>query len=139
MKKYTLPLILAAGLALLSACTTSSHILVGQVRTPTDPAQVKIYATPPKHYEPIAVVSADSKGSFHVSAQGKVDAAMERARNEAAALGANGLLFQDVRETGPGVTSAVGVGPSSNRVFAGVSSGPLHKQVTLLAIFVTEQ
>jgi len=139
MKIPTILFTIAAGfVALLSSCTTS-HILVGPTRTPTDPARVKIYATPPKHYETIAVVSADSKVSFQLSAQGKVDTAMERARKEAAALGANGLLLQNVSDSGGGVSSVVGVGTHSDHSFVGVSSGATNKQVTLLAIFVTEE
>lgn len=141
MKTIILSALLITGaFALLTGCTTS-HVLVGHLRPATDPAQVKVYYTPPKHYEPIAVISADSRASFRLGAQGKVDAAMERAKREAASLGANGLLFQNLGEGGPQVGAGLGtkVGSTSNATVVGISSGGLDKTVTVVAVFVTEE
>lgn len=122
---------------LLVGCSTS-HVIVGKTRVPTDPAQIKIYFAPPKHYETIAVVSADSNASFRFSAQGKVDAALERAKRDAARLGANGLLLQTLGESGSVmVGNAMSSGSSTS--FVGVSGGGLIKTVSVLAVYVTEE
>jgi hypothetical protein len=135
MKNTTI--ILSLLLILLIGCSTS-HVIVGNRRAPTDPEQIKIYFSPPKHYETIAVVSADSNGSFQFSAQGKIDAALERAKRDAASLGANGLLLQTLGENGS-VIVANGVSSGSNTSFVGVSAGGLIKTVSVLAIYVTEE
>ena len=66
--------------------------MIGAAQTPTDPAQVRIFLHPPADYEEIAMVSANSRGSFRWSLQGNTDLALERLKEEAAKLGANGLL-----------------------------------------------
>ena len=143
MKTVTLSSLLAAGaLALLCGCTTS-HVLVGPTRAPANPAAVRVYYAPPKHYEAIALVSADSKASFQITAQGRVDAALERAKREAASLGANGLLLKGVEPGGASVGVGLGTGHRTGATLAttavGVSSGPLDKVVNAVAIFVSEE
>lgn len=86
-------LIIIVGAVFLSACT-SSHIIVGKTRPPSRPEDIKVYLDPPKKYEQIALVDADSNASFKFSAQGKVNAALERMKQEAAKLGANGILLR---------------------------------------------
>lgn len=144
MKKTALIGILAAGmLALLAACSTTTRVMVGQLRPPSNPALVKVYYTPPKHYAPIAIVSADSQGSFQLTAQGRVDVALARAKNEAASLGANGLLFQKLDEVGPspnvGIATIDKSASNATSAFVGVSGGRLNKGLTAVAIFVTEE
>lgn len=70
----------------------SSHVMIGQTRPAVDPSEVKIYLNPPARYEEIAIVIADSRGSFRWSSQGTTDLALQRLKEEASALGANGLL-----------------------------------------------
>ena len=125
-------------MALLLAGCTTSHVIVGNKRPPTDPAKIKIFAKPPKVYETIAIVSSDSNSSFRFSAQGKVDAAMARAKKDAAKLGANGLLLQGLGETG-GVMVGTGTTSGSSTTFVGTSGGGLIKTVSVVAIYVTEE
>lgn len=66
--------------------------MIGVPQPPTDPAQVRIFLHPPADYEEIAMVSANSRGSFRWSLQGNTDLALERLKEEAAKLGADGLL-----------------------------------------------
>jgi hypothetical protein len=68
------------GLGILAAllcagCTNfhSSHVMIGQRRPAVDPAEVKIYLNPPARHEEIAMVTADSRGSFRWSSQGTTD------------------------------------------------------------------
>ncbi|MGH8133888.1 MAG: hypothetical protein ACRETP_11780 [Steroidobacteraceae bacterium] len=96
--------------ALLAACASSSHVLVGHARPPISPDQVKIYLEPPVGYEEIATLDASS-GSFS-SDQKKTDQAMARLKAEAAKLGANGILLQGVEKQQSG-SIGVGLGGTS--------------------------
>jgi hypothetical protein len=105
-------LALGAGIAvLLTSCAGSptSHVLTGKARAPIDPAQVKIYASPPAKYEEIAIIDASSSGSGASTEQARTDAMIQRMREEAAKLGANGVIVQRTGHQGGG-GSGVGVG-----------------------------
>ena len=112
--------------ALLVSCTTA-HVMVGHARPPVDPATVKVYSVPPKHYEEIARVASDSKGAFRFTPQGNMDAALERAKSEAASLGANGLLLQEVPHSG----GMFGLWGSDEQL--------VLKNVNAFAIYVTQE
>lgn len=128
-----------SALFLLICCSCSTnHVIVGTVRPLTNPDQIKVYLSPPKHYESIAVVSSDSNGSFRFSGQAKVDAAMARAKKDAAKLGANGLLLHSLGDSG-GVTVGNAVVNGSSASFVGVSGGGLIKTVSVIAIYVVEE
>lgn len=92
--------VLAAILCAGCANYHSSHVLVGPIRPPVDPSSVRIFLHPPANYEEIALVKADSRGSFRWSSQGTTDLALERLKNQAAQLGANGLLNLSLGELG---------------------------------------
>jgi hypothetical protein len=135
---------------IFSAGCSTSHVVVGHPRPATDPSQVKLYATPPKKYEQIAIVSSDSNASFRFSAQGKMDAALDRAKRDAAKLGANGLLLQSIRDTrnetfGNPTTSSQStitghqVDSPANTPYYGPSGGTLVKTIRAVAIYVTEE
>jgi hypothetical protein len=96
----------ATMVAALSACATS-HVIVGHTRPPISPDQVQIYVHPPAaHYEEIALLDTSSKGSFAITAQGKTDKVIERLKDEAAKLGANGILLQGVTNESAGSVSS---------------------------------
>jgi hypothetical protein len=96
---------------LLAGCAgTASHVLVGDPRTPVDPAEVQIYLQPPSRYDEIAIVTADNRGSWQWSAQGASDAALERLKTEAASLGANGITGLMIGSGWSGSTAALGLG-----------------------------
>jgi hypothetical protein len=81
---------------LLTACGTS-HVLIGSVRAPVPPDRVRVYLEPISgKYEEIAVVRASSRYSLSLSAVGKGDVVIRRLQEEAAKLGANGVLLQDL-------------------------------------------
>lgn len=79
---------------LLSACSSSSHVLLGKERTPVSPQMVVVYSTPPAAFEKIAIVKSSSRNAWRFTEKGKRAAAMERLKEEAASLGANGLIIQ---------------------------------------------
>lgn len=121
----------------------SSHVLIGQARPPVAPSQVRIFISPPAHYEQIAVVMADSRGSFRWSSQGTTDLALQRLKQEAAALGADGLLDLRMGEPyaasptlGTGVAYGWGGPPSGYGLGASLAVAAPFKSATALAIRV---
>jgi hypothetical protein len=134
----------AALLLLLSGCSTSSHVMLGAARPPISPDAVKIYSVPPEKYEQIASLNATSQGTMAFSSQANMDAAIGRLKNEAAKLGANGVLLQTIQDQqsgsiGVGGGSSSYGGNSATGVGAGGSFGITNKAVTGIAIYVPPQ
>ncbi len=128
-------------IALLAGCA-SSHVMLGKARPPISPDDVRIYQRPPDApYEEIARVDASSTGSFAFTAQGKTDAVIKRLKEEAAKLGANGVLLEGIGDqesgsigtsggsTSYGGSSAVGGG-------IGINAGLTRKVGGGVAIYV---
>ena len=130
----------AAALTLLG-CSTSSHVMIGTARPPISPESVRVYLQPPPKYEQIATLDASSQGSFALTSQQNMDKAMARLKEEAAKLGANGVLLQGVQDQqsgsiGTGVgSSSYGPG-SSTGVGVGGSFGIYNKAAHGIAIYV---
>lgn len=82
---------LCAVVLLLGACATATVIPVGNVRAPIDPAQVRIYAQPPPHYEVVAILTGNSQ--LEGTGQAGVNDVIKKLKQEAAKLGANGVLI----------------------------------------------
>jgi hypothetical protein len=135
------PAVLAAVSMSLLACV-SSHVLVGTQRPPIPPDQVRIYLRPPpQHYEEIAILDTSSRHSFSLTAQGKTDAVIRRLKAEAAKLGANGVLLEEVGNQASGsVGSGVGASTSGGHASFGIgistSSTTFQKNGSGLAIYV---
>jgi len=101
---------------LLEGCASSSTHLLAPARPAVDPAAVRIYRTPPQHYQEIAVLDATSGAKFaHGSPQGEAQV-LQRLKEEAAKVGANGVLVTLLGDRSRGVLG-VGVGGG------GISSG----------------
>lgn len=133
---------LLATLLVVAGCSTSSHVVVGNVRPPTKPENVKLFLQPPKKYEQVGLVNADNIGSTAVSNQRKINVAVARLKKEAAKLGANGILLGNVSGSGGVVvssTSGYQVGSTFNSTGVGVVSGGHIKNVSGIAIYVTEE
>jgi hypothetical protein len=95
---------------LLAAGCVTSHVIIGKVRPAISPDQVTLYLRPPAaKYEEIAILDTSSKDSFSFTAQGKSDAVINRLKGDAAKLGANGILLQDVADQAVG-SGGLGVG-----------------------------
>jgi len=99
--KYILPLLLLVSI-IISGCSASSHIIVGDLRTPTLPELVVIYSKPPANYEEIAIIDASSKHSWAITDQGRIEVAVKRLKEEAANLGANGILLKGTGDLSAG-------------------------------------
>ncbi len=78
---------------LLLGCASSSSILIGKARLPISPDDVKLYIKPPSKYEEIAILDSSSRSSWAVTDQGKMNVAIQRLKEEAAKIGANGILI----------------------------------------------
>lgn len=125
-----------AGALLLAGCTTS-HVLVGAKRPPISPEEVRLYLDPPPAYEKVAVLSANSAASFTITAQGKTNKVVERMKREAAALGANGILFGGVTDQYAGSVGTAQVwGYGNSAVATGFSAPVLIKAGQGIAIYV---
>ena len=92
----------------LVACASGSSIVTGTKRTPLTPNQVKLYTEPPANYEVIGIVNASSDAGW--TEQGSVDYAVEELKNQAAKLGANGVLLGATGETTTTVVGGYGSG-----------------------------
>src|SRR5690606_18658981 len=137
--------IAAASAVLLLAGCASSHILTGTPRAPIDPAQVRVYyGAPGVPYEEIALLETSS-GAFTYGEQNKTDSVMRRLREEAASLGANGILFQGTEDGygGGGVSLGAGTGRVGGRsctsAGAGANTSPRQKHGRGVAIYLPDR
>ncbi|HUY83686.1 MAG TPA: hypothetical protein VMU86_03855, partial [Steroidobacteraceae bacterium] len=126
---------------MLAACA-SSRVMLGPARAPISPDQVTIYFRPPPgKYRRIALLQTSSAGAFAFTAQGKTDAVIARLKEEAAKLGANGVLLQGIGDravgsigTGFARTSAFDNGGWSSGI--GISGAMTQKAGSGIAIYV---
>ena len=142
MKFYAL-----AGLAItafLAGCASSSTHLVGQARPSINPEQVRIYQTRPAHFQEIAQIDASTSAHFFHGDQQTDAEAIQRLKEEAAKVGANGVLLSLVGDEPSGAIGLGfgGGGYSRNTAVSGEASGaaPLVKSGAHgLAIYVFDQ
>ena len=98
-------------LAALTGCVSTRIVIMGQARPALSPDRVQVFLQPPKTpYAQIATLTASSRGAFTLTSAAKINKVIERLRNEAAKLGANGILLHGVGDQGSG---SVGVGLSA--------------------------
>ena len=137
---------LAAGL--LAGCASGSSRLLAPARPAINPAEVRIYHAPPRHYQEIAVLDATSGARlFHGTLQGENEA-LQRLKEEAAKVGANGVLLTLVGDRSRGAIG-VGVGGGSasyqrqsGAVVSGAASGAapiVQNSAQGIAIYVSGQ
>jgi uncharacterized protein YbjQ (UPF0145 family) len=123
----------------LTACATS-HVLVGRQRAPIPVESVRVYLEPPATYEQVAILESSSEGAFALTAQQKTDAVMRRLKEEAASLGANGILIQGLgTEQRGAVMTSSGNFYGSGYVGTGVAVPVMVKAGSALAIYVPDQ
>ena len=115
--------------------------MLGPARPPISAAAVRIYETPPRHYEQIAIINSSAGTTWMFPDRGALDDAITDLRTEAAKLGANGVLLQAVYDQPVGGLS-VGVGGfgyGSHHFYGGSGAvgGPLiNRRVQAMAIYV---
>lgn len=127
-------LVAAAAALLLGACATATVIPMGNARPPIDPSQVRLYAQPPAHYEVLGIITGNSQ--LEGTGQSGVNDVIKKVREEAAKLGANGVL---IAGTGQQYSGSIG---GSNYLgwgmFASSSSANYSQLVDAKAIYVPD-
>lgn len=120
----------------MAGCAGTSKVMLGAARPAVDPAQVRIYTTPPAGSIEIAQLEASSAVGF--GTQGQTDAAVARLKREAAALGANGVILMGVGSSGSPVGMSVGAGSYGRHSGGGVGIGipTTQKKAAGVAIYV---
>ena len=117
-------------LQVFSGCATGSAVSVGKFRPAVPVEFVKVYIEAPKKYEVVGILEASSKGGG--SSQSKTNRAVGRLKEEAAKIGANGVLIGNVSSENDGF-----VGGYNNGIMYG--SAKKNKAVGGKAIFVLEE
>ncbi len=137
-----LGLICTVVIAALSGCASSQVAVVGRVRPAIPPEQVQLFLEPPAtKYDEIANLSASSRWSYSMTAEGKADKVIERLKRDAAKLGANGILLHGVGDQAGGSVGA-GISTETNSPHSpyglgfGASAFFFHKSGDGVAIYV---
>ena len=126
---------------LLGACASPAPVLVGAKHPPIDPAQVKIYMSPPPVYEDVALLNPTSSSLLMPGGSQQMNKIIEEMKQEAASLGANGVILEGFSDAqtgalGTGVGSQSYSGSGSVGVGVGGSFGIYKKTGHGRAIFV---
>jgi hypothetical protein len=129
----------------LASCADTRTIMVGPPRPAISPQYVRVYQMPPRRFERIAILNSSGGTSWIFSDQPSMDLAIGRLREQAASLGANGILLQQVYDEPAGGLSigigGFGIGGGRHGVYAGGGAanvgGPLiNHRVQATAIYV---
>ena len=137
-----------AGMVIAMACGCTimygNAIVTGSAREPLSPESVRLYRTPPERYEEVAIVNASAGHDFRKSS-GLMNSAIQRLKEEAAKVGANGILLSEIDERdAPTVSTTHGSATASgdgSTVFASgnstsVNRGDSYTRLRGIAIFV---
>ncbi len=114
---------------LVTACASGSSIVTGTTRSPTEASEVKLYLEPPKEYEVIGIVKASSGAGW--TEQGDMDYAVAELKNQAAKLGANGVILISTGESTSTTVGTYGSGVT-------VASSSSEQTLTGKAIYVSK-
>jgi hypothetical protein len=128
-------------LPMLAGCATSSRTLTGSPRAPLSPTDVRVYTQAPQSFEEIAVLGASRKSVTTAGGLRAVEKMIETMKSQAAEVGANGLLLEDLTDSnavalGTGVGSQTYTHNASINLGVGGSLGVVKKTVKARAIFV---
>lgn len=81
----------------LAGCAEGTALITGTKRPSISADDVTIYLVAPDLYEAVGVVSASSEWGW--DAQGSLDYAVGELKNQAAKIGANGIILKNSGET----------------------------------------
>ena len=101
LNKVIVNLLLFCIMTFMNGCYPVSHILVGEPQMPVNVIHVKIFSDFPESYEKIAIIESSSDFalkdiSIDITDQQKTNRALKRLKLEAASLGANAVVIQDI-------------------------------------------
>jgi len=138
MKKISIKVLMVLLSSLLASCTIvkTSHVMVGEKRASIDVSQVTLYTTPPANYIEIAILNVDAGHDFR-SSQDLMDSAIERLKADAASMGANGVLLNNVGDKASGGAVGIVTRPSTSSMSSmAVVRSQSFKTVSGTAIYV---
>ncbi len=146
MKTMT-SLLLGLFIFLVMGCTIMDgySIITGNTRTPTSPTEVRLYRTAPDNFEEIAIVTASAGHDFQKSSS-LMNSAIQRIKEEAAKVGANGVILIEIKERdAPKVITTYGhavVSGTSGSAYASgntisVNRGDAYTRLKGVAVYVT--
>lgn len=118
MKLHRLCAVLVA-LLIVAGCSEGSLLMLGNARNRVSPEQVVIYTQAPQKYEVIALVTA--KGKNAVTLQNKQDYAIRELKEQAASVGANGVLLEEIGEVPVSTTGTYVQTSKSTGMYTGAS------------------
>jgi hypothetical protein len=126
----------------LAACASSTQVLTGTPRAAISSAEVRVFTQPPQRFEEIADFTAIRHSVSTAGGERAIAVMIESMRDQAARLGANGLLLEnfsdsDSLELGTGVGSQTYTHNGSISLGVGGSLGLVKKIARARAIFVT--
>ncbi len=107
MKKIFVVFFMFAVSLAIVACASGNALVTGTQRPATSPESVVIYTEAPEKYEVIGIVTASSDATG--SAQTDLNYAVAELKKQAAKIGANGILLQDVSSSNSGGVFISGV------------------------------
>jgi hypothetical protein len=111
-------------IVLLAACATDSIVITGRARPAISAADVKIYSRPPPLFEEVAILNASKNSAFTTGGQKTVDKVIAGLKEQAAKVGANGVILQGFSDSQTGsVGSGVGSSSVSSNSAVGVGVG----------------
>jgi hypothetical protein len=126
---------------MLAGCATSSQTLTGTPRPALSPTEVKVYTQAPQSFEEIAVLGASRKSVTSAGGERAIEKMIDGMKSEAAALGANGVLLENLSDSDP-LSLGTGVGTQTYTHNASIDLGVggflgvVKKTVRARAIFV---
>jgi hypothetical protein len=120
------------------ACYPVSHVIVGERQIPIDYTDVKVYPDYPDNYEKIAIIEASSDLAFkdlsiEFTHQQKTNKALERLKKEAASLGANGVVIQNIATN---IKQHLSLNENDKGEISASSRHEKQKELNAIAIFV---
>jgi hypothetical protein len=130
--------------AAIAGCASSSQVLTGSPRTPLPAGDVRVYTQAPQSFEEIAVLRASRQSVSTAGGERAIEKMIESMKSQAAGLGANGLLLEDLSDAnglalGTGVGSQTYTHNASIDVGVGGSLGLVKKTASARAIFVSHE
>ena len=131
-------LLLLLSLFVTIACYPVSHVIIGDTQAPIDYTNVKTYSDYPDTYEKIAIIEASSDLAFkdfsiEFTHQQKTNKALERLKKEAASLGANGIVIQNIATN---IKQHLSLNENDRGQISALSRHEKQKELNAIAIFV---
>lgn len=100
MKNISYSILIVSFLLLAASCASGTALVTGTQREATTVESVMIYTEPPTNYEVIGIVTASSNSGM--TDQGSLNYAIEELKKQAAKIGANGIILQNVSTSNKG-------------------------------------